>query len=297
MITIGIPAYKEPNIQKVIENIMSQNIKEDFEIIVACPDDETAELVRELMKSNKRLKLIKEEKREGQPAAYNKIIKVAKGRIIIFTDADAILGENALNKIIDVYNDEKVGAAGGRPVPLNDRYTKYGFWANYLFEMAHKKVRMKQVKEGTFYYIPGPLCSIRKGVINGIPKESLATDAVLGLMVKNKGLKVVYVPEAIVYQKAPTNLRDIFKQKRRTMAGFYQMKYWGLEIPKGSRSFFTEAINGFFEGFSYAKNLREMLWFIQLCLIRVLVWILAFYDIKIKKKSLVELWKPIESSK
>jgi biofilm PGA synthesis N-glycosyltransferase PgaC len=297
MITVGIAAYKEPNIQKAIDGVMAQGIKEDFEIIVACPDESTALIVKGSMKFNKYLKLVKEEKREGQPAAYNKIIKAAKGRLVIFTDADAILGKDSLNKIIHAYSDTKVGAAGGRPMPLNDRNDKFGFWAHYLFEMAHNQVRMKQVKQGNFYYIAGPLCSIRRGVIKDIPTEALATDAVLGMLIREKGWKVVYVPDAMVYQKAPTTLSDIIKQKRRTMAGFYQIKQWGLNIPKGQRSFLNEALGGLLEGLKYSKSLKEVLWFVELCFIRILVWALAFYDIRIKKRSLVDLWKPIESSK
>lgn len=295
MITIGIGAYREDKtISKTIEGIMKQKLSEPFEIIVACPDEETASVIHNLMKSNTHIKLIKEEKREGQPAAYNKIIKEAKGSIILFTDADAVFEKDAIQKIADAYKDKKVGAAGGRPVPLNDRSTKFGFWAHYLFDMGHM-IRTKQTEKGEFYYISGPICSIRKGIIDEMPTNALATDAVLGLMIHEKGWKVVYVPDAIVYQKFPTTIDDYFKQKRRTMAGFYQMKKWFPNIK--SRSLSSEASQGFFKGLAYAKSPREVMWFLELAFYRIISWMLAFYDIRIKKKSLVELWKPIESSK
>jgi len=295
MITIGIGAYREEKtISATIDAIMKQKIKAPFEIIVVCPDEETSSVVKVLIKTNKKIKLINEEKREGQPAAYNRIIKASKGKIIIFTDADATLEKGAINKIIDAYKDKKVGATGGRPYPINDRTTKFGFWAHFLFYSGHI-MRLMQSVSNEFYYISGPLCSIRKGIINEIPINALATDAVLGLSIKLKGWKVVYVPDAIVYQKAPTNLSDFFKQKRRTMAGFYQLKKWFPTAP--SRSLGSEAKYGFVSGLKYARNSIERVWFLQLAFYRVIAWLLAFYDIKIKRKSLVELWKPIESSK
>jgi len=293
MITIGIGAYKEKMIKRTIDAIMNQGLEESFEVIVACPDDETALIVRSLMKTNKKLKLIKEQKREGQPAAYNKIIKKAKGRVIVFTDGDTYFAKDAIKNLVKAYDNKKVGAAGGRPLPINERNNKFGFWAHYLFEMGHK-MRENQVKTGNFYYISGPICSIRRGVIDEMPKNALATDAVLGLTVLNKGWKVVYVPEAVVYQKAPTNLNDYFKQKRRTMAGFYQMKKWFPKI--ASRSFGSEASQGFAAGLKYAKNFKETIWFFELVFYRIIAWALAFYDMRIAKKGM-DLWVPIESTK
>lgn len=294
MITIGIGAYKEENtIGKAIDNIMSQKIGEKFEIIVACPDKGTADVIRELRKKNKNLKLIKEKKREGQPAAYNKIIEKAKGRIIVFTDADAVLEKNSIKKIIDVFKDERVGAAGGRPKPLNKRNNMFGFWAHFLFEAAHK-LRKDLVKRNEFYYITGPLCAIRKGIIDSMPKNAMATDVVLGYLIKKKGWKVVYVPDAVVYQKAPTNLNDFFAQKIRTMAGFYQFKQMFNVRPVRSASAESRYI---LDGLKFTKNLKEKFWFFELLFFRVVAWILAWWNLNIKKKNIAQIWTTVDSTK
>jgi biofilm PGA synthesis N-glycosyltransferase PgaC len=294
MITIGIAAYKEANtIRRAIENILSQKIKEPFEIIVACPDKETAEVVRELMKKNKKIKLIKERKREGQPAAYNKIMKAAKGRIIIFTDADAVLEKGSINKIINTFKDKNVGAAGGRPKPLNKRGNMFGFWAHFLFEMAHK-LRMDLAKRGEFYYITGPLCAIRKGIINRMPKNAMATDIVLGYLIKRKGYKVVYVPSAVVYQKAPTTFKDYFAQKIRTMAGFYQFKKMFNVKPVRSMTREGKYVK---YGFKFAKGIKEKVWFLELLFFRTIAWALAWWNLNIKKKDIAQIWKPVVSTK
>lgn len=294
MITIGIAAYKEEKtISKVIESIMKQKIKEPFEIIVACPDKETAEAVRKLMKKHKKIRLIKERKREGQPAAYNKIIKAARGRIIIFTDADAILEEGSINKILNAFKDKKVGAAGGRPRPLNKRNNMFGFWAHFLFEAAHK-LRKDLVKSNNFYYITGPLCAIRKGIIKEMPKNAMATDIVLGYLIKQKDYKVVYVPNAVVYQKAPMSFKDYFAQKIRTMAGFYQFKKMFNIEPVRSLLNESKYIS---QGFKFAKNIREKIWFLELLFFRIVVWVLAWWNLNVKKKDISQIWTLVESTK
>lgn len=292
VITIGIGAYKEEkSIGKAVENIMNQKINEDFEIIIACPDKGTADVIKKL--KNKKIKLIKEKKREGQPAAYNKIIKKAKGRIIIFTDADAILEKNSIQKIIDVFEDKKVGAAGGRPKPMNKRNNKFGFWAHFLFEAAHK-LRKDLVDKNDFYYITGPLCAIRKGIIDKMPKNAMATDIVLGYLIKKERYDVVYVPDAIVYQKAPANLNDFFAQKIRTMAGFYQFKQMFNAKPVRSASAESKYI---LDGLKFSKGIKEKIWFLEMLFFRTIAWILAWWNLNVKKKNISEIWKPIESAK
>jgi cellulose synthase/poly-beta-1,6-N-acetylglucosamine synthase-like glycosyltransferase len=212
----------------------------------------------------------------------------------MLTDADAVLEKDAVQRVIDAFDDPEVGAVGGQPKPMNKRDNMFGFWAHYLFAMGHK-IRAEQSKRGEFYYISGPILAIRKGIIKEMPKNAMATDAVLGFIIKNKDWKVVYVPDAIVYQKAPENLKDYFAQKRRTMAGFYQMKKWFKIRPV--RTFTSEALGGFFEGIKFAKSPVELLWFLELCFYRVLAWVLAYYDLQIKKKSIEEIWTPIESTK
>ena len=70
---------------------MKQNIKDKFEIIIACQDEETADAVRVIMKKNKKVKLIKEKNRDGQFAAYEKIKRITvplSDKHILFISVD-----------------------------------------------------------------------------------------------------------------------------------------------------------------------------------------------------------------
>ena len=124
MITLGIPAYKESKIiSAAIERILSYGLKNKFEILIATPDPETAEKVKQI--KNKKVNLIFEKKREGQFMAYKKIVKKAKGDIIIFTDADAEIEKGAIEKLLAPFKNPDVGATGAR-VMLSSGKTKKG---------------------------------------------------------------------------------------------------------------------------------------------------------------------------
>lgn len=296
MITFGVPAYREAKtIGHKIRDLLRYGLNEKFEIIVATPDTETANEVKKF--KDKRVKLIFEGKREGQFAAYEKILKTAKGEIIVFTDADAEIVPGSVEKILAVFKDKNVGAAGSRIVLPKMEDNMFAFWARLLYFLAHKH-RLNAVNSGIFYSITGGLCAVRKSAMPGIPNQLIhsvtSVDTTVGLLVRNNGYEVVYVPEAKVCQKFVNNVSDFIKQKRRSMAGHYIMKDW-FKLKK-VRTLSSEASEGLSESFRFCSRPKEYLWLLALILVRGYTWLLAYYDAKIAKKG-IELWVPIESTK
>ena len=113
MISIIITAYKEPNtVGRCIESIINQQIKDKFEIIVVCPDEETK---KEALKF-KNIKHI-QDPGLGKPTALNLAFKEAMGDILILTDGDVFLEKESINKILIQFNNKNVGAVSGHPIP------------------------------------------------------------------------------------------------------------------------------------------------------------------------------------
>lgn len=286
MITVGIPAYREEkNIAIAVERILNEKIN-DMEIIVVCPDDETAEAVKRI--NDERIKLIKEKEREGKPSAINKILKNANGEIIVFTDGDLLINKGAIEKLIEPFKDENVGATCGRPIVKNKNNDMFGFWGNFLYDIAHRR-RMKDPN-----HITTNLCAVRNGIISEIPKEALIDDYVIGISVLESGYKIAYVPSAKVYVNFPTSLKDFLLQRKRTFAGYMQIKDW---YGKKTRNLASEVKEGFWKGVKYCKSIKEFFYFISLCFWRAIAWMMAFYDYKIKRKKLIQIWERIESTK
>ncbi len=281
-VTIGIAAYKEPRIAKCLNAILNEKLR-NLEIIVACPDEETASLVRKFKKAI----LIKESKKEGKPAAINKILKRAKGDIIVITDADMVIKKGSLKKLLSHFKDKSVGVVCGHPVVTNKRDNMLGFWGHLLYDIAHKR-RLAGAKHVTMN-----LCAFRKGIVKKINREALVDDYIIGVENERKGYKFVYEPNAVVYVTFPTNTKDFLKQRIRTFAGYMQIKDWYGE---GERSFAQEVKHGA-NVFSYPKNFKEWVWLGLLFVYRLVAWIKAYWVYKVKKKKLVEIWKPALSTK
>ena len=292
MISIIITAYKEQKtIGRAIDSILNNKLKEDFEIIVSAPDEETLNVVAEYSKKNKKIKIVKDEG-EGKPAALNMVFKKAKGDILVLTDGDVYMGEDSLCGLIDGFKDEKVGAVSGHPVSLNSRKRMLGFWSHILTEVADKR-RKIAVKTGRRFFCSGYLFAMRKGLIEKIPTETLSDDGLMSLIIYSKGYKLDYSPSSIVNVNYPTNFSDWILQKKRSAGGYNQIKAW---TKKEMRSFGKESM-GAFQVLGLARNLKELFWVFVLFVSRIYLWVLIFIDINVKKKKFKNVWLRVESTK
>lgn len=291
MISVIITAYKEPStIGRAIESLMNQNFNKKYDIVVVCPDDETANII----KKYKNVKLIRD-KNKGKPAALNLAFDCCKkSDVLVLTDGDVYVDSNSLSELIKPFNDPNVGAVSGRPVSLNSRNNLYGYWSHLLTDVGAHETRMLLSRKNKFIVCSGYLMAIRN-IIESIPEESLSDDAVISNLVYGKGYTIAYSPKALVYVKYPNNFKDWLKQKRRSAGGYLQIKK--LAYRKDSMRSFTKESSGFFRAFKYARNVKEFYWTVLLVLARLYLWLVIFVDLKIRKKSFNQVWKRVESTK
>lgn len=292
MISIIITAYKEPKtIGKAIEQILKNRLKDEFELIVSAPDDETLNIVRRYAKKDNRIKIIKDAGK-GKPSALNQIFKKVKGEYLVLTDGDVFIGEKAIQLLLDKLREKNIGAVTGRPIPQESKKNKYGYWAHFLLNRAHEE-RLKKSKEEKFILLSGYLFAMRNFHLQ-IP-EDILDDAFISQLIWKKGYKISYQPKSQVFIKNPSNFSDWLKQKRRNTSGDIRIKHYLPDMQK-SRSFKKEFLQ-FHRVLLYPQSIKEFFYSIQLLLARLLIWGLGFYDLKIKKKPFEKIWVRIESTK
>jgi cellulose synthase/poly-beta-1,6-N-acetylglucosamine synthase-like glycosyltransferase len=290
MISIIITAFKEPQVGRAIESFLNQNIKEKYEIIVSAPDKETQEIV----KKYKKAKLFKDPGK-GKALALNLLFKKAKGEKIILTDGDVYVSENSVNELLKGFENPNVGCVAGRPVPTENKKTKYGYWANFLFDSAHR-LRKRLASEGKFFQSSGYLCAIKNGIVKEIPLDT-ADDAIIPHIISNKGYKIAYAEKALVFVKNVNNWNDWISQKLRCARAHENLgKYIDLRKNPRTKTFSHEA-KGILYLFSYPKTLKEIFWTIELIFARLYLWILVFFEVYVKKKYHKDNWERVESAR
>lgn len=294
-ITILITAFKEPKtIGKAIEATLNQKTKYDYEIIVSAPDKETLDIAKKYAKKNKKIKIL-QDPGKGKSYALNLIFSKLKTDILILTDGDVWISENSVEEIANLFFDPGIGCVTGRPVPVENKKTKYGYWANFLFNAAHK-IRKQSFEFSSFIECSGYLFAFKKEKINKIPLD-VAEDTVIPYLFWEKGYKIGYAENAKVYVKNVDNWKDWINQKLRTSKAHETLhKYVDTKATPRVKTFGTEA-KGIFEAMKYSEKIKESLWTLQLILSRLYMWLKVFKDTRIRNKNYGDAWKRVESTK
>jgi len=221
-ISVGVCAYnEEKNIRACLESISAQGLQgfEIIEVLVISSGstDGTNQRVMEYERIDPRIKLHVQERREGKNSAINLFLDLAKTDILVLVNADNRLEVDSLQALLTPFSNNEVGMAGGHPVPLNPQDTLSGFAVHMLWEMHHR-IALVHPKLGE-------LVAFRRLRIT-LPGGTQSDEDIICMEVAKRGLRTVYAPGAIVYNRGPQNVRDFLKQRTRVNIGERYMRRW-----------------------------------------------------------------------
>jgi len=178
---------EEKELPNLLDSIKKQSYK-NYEIIIA--DNNSKDNTIKIAKKYK-CRIVK----GGLPAkGRNTGAKLAKGNLLLFMDADAILPLNSLNKLIKRFKDEKIDVASVYVTPISKRiidkflHGAYNLWAKMM--------------QFTDPYLTGAFILVRKDIFRKLKgfdeKISVAEDHAFGRLAKMHGAKIKILKEARV---------------------------------------------------------------------------------------------------
>ena len=213
--SVGVMAYNEErNMDKLLGALTAQELSdvEISEIIVVSSGstDRTNEIVTEWAGRDDRVSLVNQARREGKASAINLFLQRASGDVFILESGDTVPAPDCVEKLLAPFADSGVGMTGARPVPVDDARRFMGFVVHMLWRLHHL-LAMKSAKLGEMVAF--------RSFVSAIPANTAVDEASIEAIVEARGKALRYVPEAIVYNKGASNVRDFLKQRRRIYAG------------------------------------------------------------------------------
>ncbi len=224
-VSLLILAYnEEKSIASRLENALELDYPRDkLEIIVVSngSTDRTDEIVRSYADRGVKLLSYKE---PGKTRAQNLAVPHAKGRIVVFSDANTLYRKDAIKKLVRNFADSRVGLVCGRLSYFisDDNMVGKGEGLYWGYDGL---LKVLESRLGACLVANGSIFAFRKKLYEPID-ENLTEDFVLPIRILNKGYKNIFEPEAVALEKTAEKGREEFARKRRI-------------ITQGSRAFFS----------------------------------------------------------
>jgi len=240
-VSVCVCAYNEEgNIKSALESILAQTLDgfslEEVIVVSSASTDRTDAIVSELSGRDRRIRLVRQSKREGKTSAVNLFMSQAKGDVLVLVNADNRLAAGSLQKLLEPFLDSKIGAVGGHPVPVNPRDNLIGFTVHMLWEMHHQL--------SLIHPKLGELIAFRNIGVT-IPECQSTDEDYIRMSIERNGFSVVYAPEAVVMNRGPGTLSDLWKQRVRVNIGESYLKArYGYTVPTWEMQYlFPSVIN------------------------------------------------------
>ena len=170
--------------------------------------------------------------RMGKPAVLSRLVPVAQGEILIFTDARQRIAPDAARRLVENFADPAVGAVSGELVLLQEGQgpAVEGLGAYWNYE---KFIRRQESRIGSTVGATGALYAVRRRLYRLLDPETILDDVEVPLQVISQGYRVVFESSARVFDRAARSGQEEFRRKVRTLAGNYQvfMRYPRLLLP------------------------------------------------------------------
>jgi cellulose synthase/poly-beta-1,6-N-acetylglucosamine synthase-like glycosyltransferase len=217
-VSVLIAAYNEEvGIQKKIDQTLALDYPADrIEIIVLsdCSTDRTDEIVRSFI--DPRVRLFRVPIRKGKTNAQNLGVEIAKGEVLIFSDATTVYHPLALQFLATNYVNPKVGAVSGRyqyldpegGSPTGSGMTTFWNYENFIKTM--------QSRIRTISGCCGCIYSIRREAYT-LLQPDVISDLVQPLWVIRKGYRVVFEDRALAYEETTKSSKEEFSMRVRVV--------------------------------------------------------------------------------
>ncbi|PRY52421.1 cellulose synthase/poly-beta-1,6-N-acetylglucosamine synthase-like glycosyltransferase [Arcticibacter pallidicorallinus] len=160
--------------------------------------------------------------RHGKIHAVHRAIEQVSSDVIVFTDANTFLNEDALQIICRHYEDQSVGAVAGEKRVFSGEEADAssageGFYWKYESALKKWDSELHSVVGAA-----GELFSIRRSLYEPVGSDIILDDFMISMLIAMRNYRIVYEPDAYAIENASADVKEELKRKIRIAAGGIQ---------------------------------------------------------------------------
>lgn len=220
-VSVIITAYNEErDLAAKLENTLALDYPADkLEIIVAsdCSSDRTDDIAR--LYAERGVRLHRQQERLGKTAAQNAAVELARGEVILFSDATTLYESDVLRAMLPNFADASVGCVAGKLIYVDPASSSVGsgaksYWGYETFLKTHESRACSLIGAS------GCLYAVRRSAYVPLYNEA-CSDFIIATKMVEQGLRAVYEPRAVCTEETNRRADKEFRMRVRVIAQTY----------------------------------------------------------------------------
>ncbi|MFB6207718.1 MAG: glycosyltransferase [Candidatus Nanohaloarchaea archaeon] len=217
--SVLIPVYnEEETIGGLMEDVLPSESpggfqRDDIVVVASGCSDDTVDVIEDY---EGRVTFLREEERRGKASAIRKGIKNIESDVVVLSSGDLRWEEESLSRLLAPLKDDSVGVVTSRPSPSKERDDFTGFYNRFLWDLHHYLSRQEAKAGETIAF---------RNEVEDIPESCVADEEYIVSRLEESYEKI-YAPDAVVRNRTPASLGDIYLQRRRVFRGHIDL-YFG----------------------------------------------------------------------
>lgn len=220
-VTVVITAYNEErDLASKLDNTLALDYpQEKLEVVVAsdCSSDRTDEIARSY--AARGVRLHRQAERLGKTAAQNAAVELARGEVILFSDATTLYRPDVLRAMLPNFADPTVGCVAGKLIYVDPAATSVGqgaksYWGYETFLKTHESRACSLIGAS------GCLYAVRRAAYVPLYHEA-CSDFIIATKMVEQGLRAVYEPGAVCTEETNRQADKELRMRVRVIAQTY----------------------------------------------------------------------------
>lgn len=212
VITVVIAAHNEQaDLPAKLTDLQQQDLPGEVELQVIVASDGSSDDTVALASAHPLDPVVLDLPRGGKAGALNAALALAKGDIVVFSDANSRLGPEALDVLLGPFADPEVGGVAGRQRYGDPSQAITGESEYWAYE---DRLKILESSTGSVVSATGALYGVRRDLIEEVPPD-VTDDFFISTGVVAAGQRLVYEPRAVAWEDPSGSPGSEYRRKVR----------------------------------------------------------------------------------